>query len=145
MSPIITAARFVTGAAPIHPNQKSILPKIAGAYLLIARLAEPVSISIARRPPGTLAAGWYAYAGSAYGPGGIRARVTRHFRSDKATRWHIDQLTQTASELIAVPVPGGNECALLQAMAAESGVELSIPNFGSSDCKICSTHLLQCV
>jgi Uri superfamily endonuclease len=145
MSPIITAARFVTGAALIHPDQKSALPKIAGAYLLIARLAEPMSISIGRRRPDALAAGWYAYAGSAYGPGGIRARVTRHFRSDKAIRWHIDQLTQSASELIAVPVPGGNECKLLQAMAAELGVELSIPNFGSSDCKNCSTHLLQCI
>ena len=118
---------------------------MAGAYLLIARLVEPTSISIARRPARNLAAGWYAYAGSAYGPGGIHARVSRHFRSDKATRWHIDQLTQIASELIAVPAPGGNECALLQAMAAEPGVELSIPNFGSSDCKVCSTHLLQCI
>jgi Uri superfamily endonuclease len=145
MSPIITAARLVAGATPIHPDQKPTLPKIAGAYLLIARLAEPLSISIGRRPPGTLETGWYAYAGSAYGPGGIRARITRHFRSDKATRWHIDQLTQIASELITVPVPGGKECALLQAMATESGVELSIPHFGSSDCKNCSTHLLQCI
>ena len=118
---------------------------MAGAYLLIARLVEPTSISIARHPNHELAVGWYAYAGSAYGPGGIYARVFRHFRSDKATRWHIDQLTQIASELFAVPVLGGNECALLQAMAAEPGVELSIPGFGSSDCKMCETHLLQCI
>jgi len=46
MSPIITAARLVAGAAPIHPDQKSTLPKIAGAYLLIARLAEPLGADL---------------------------------------------------------------------------------------------------
>ena len=43
-----------------------------------------------------LAPGCYVYAGSARGPGGIRARVRRHLRPDKTPHWHIDQVTAYA-------------------------------------------------
>ncbi len=111
---------------------------------MLVKLAAPVRVTLAKQPGWRLSAGWYAYAGSAYGPGGIRARVARHFRNDKPVRWHIDQLTQAASELWAAPVPGGNECKLLQAMHSNPGVTLSVRGFGSSDCRKCGTHLLQC-
>lgn len=142
---ILKAAQTVTGCQPIAQDNEAALPTQAGAYLLLVGLAAPVSVTLAKRPTCRLAAGWYAYAGSAYGPGGIRARVARHFRTDKTVRWHIDQLTQVASELWAAPAPGGNECKLLQAMRAEPGIMLSLRGFGSSDCRSCGTHLLQCV
>ncbi len=142
--PMLKAARAVTGYRPIAQHNQAALPTQAGAYLLLVKLAAPVCVTLAKRPNSRLSAGWYAYAGSAYGPGGIHARVARHFRTDKPVRWHIDQLTQVALELWAAPAPGGNECTLLQAMHAEPGVMLSVRGFGSSDCRRCGTHLLQC-
>ena len=40
--------------------------------------------------------GWYVYIGSAFGPGGITARVTRHARAAKRLHWHIDYLLEHA-------------------------------------------------
>ncbi len=39
-----------------------------------------------------LAEGWYIYFGSAFGPGGLAARVDRHLRRHKTRHWHIDHL-----------------------------------------------------
>ena len=142
--PTLGVARSVTGCQPIARTNVAALPTKAGAYLLLVRLNVPLRITFAKHSALRLTAGWYAYAGSAYGPGGIRARVARHFRTEKTVHWHIDLLTQAASELWAAPVPGGNECRLLQAMRAEPGIMISAPGFGSSDCSTCTSHLLQC-
>jgi Uri superfamily endonuclease len=41
-----------------------------------------------------LPAGRYLYCGSAKGPGGLKARLSRHMRRGKSVRWHIDRLTE---------------------------------------------------
>jgi Uri superfamily endonuclease len=89
-----------------------------------------------------LPAGDYAYCGSAYGPGGIGARVARHLRTVKPVRWHIDRLT-AASRIRAVGLlPGGGECDLVHQLLSR-GAEIPLPGFGSSDCRTCPAHLLQ--
>lgn len=40
--------------------------------------------------------GYYVYVGSAFGPGGVAARVGRHFRREKTLRWHMDYLREVA-------------------------------------------------
>ncbi len=40
----------------------------------------------------SLRQGYYIYVGSAFGPGGVNARVSRHFRNTKKLHWHIDYL-----------------------------------------------------
>jgi Uri superfamily endonuclease len=40
------------------------------------------------------APGFYAYTGSAFGPGGLRARIGRHLSSTPVIHWHIDYLQQ---------------------------------------------------
>jgi Uri superfamily endonuclease len=44
-----------------------------------------------------LPAGRYLYCGSDKGPGGLKARLSRHFRHGKSVRWHVDQLTERGS------------------------------------------------
>ena len=56
------------------------LPDIRGAYALVLRLAHETRLDIATLGRPLLPAGLYLYAGSAWGPGGIRARVRRHLR-----------------------------------------------------------------
>jgi Uri superfamily endonuclease len=99
-------------APSVTPENTAGLPDLKGAYVLLLRLAEPVLIDLPRQPEFEAAPGWYFYAGSARGGGGIRARVTRHFRPDKRVHWHIDRLSLKAPEMAAIAVENGNECDL---------------------------------
>ncbi|MCP5395844.1 MAG: GIY-YIG nuclease family protein [Sphingomonadaceae bacterium] len=105
------------------------------------KLVEPVAFTrgklAATLPPGT-----YIYAGSANGPGGMRARLRRHFRKDKALRWHVDELSVRASSMAALAIEGGSECAIVEALLASGRFTIPLPGFGSSDCKACAAHLL---
>jgi Uri superfamily endonuclease len=119
------------------------LPALPGTYILWIQLDCPLSLIVGQRGAFELAGGWYAYVGSARGPGGLRARVERHLRREKTQRWHIDALTvlapvrtvwfDTSSERL--------ECPWAQSLAALPGVTAPIARFGSSDCA-CPTHLL---
>ncbi|MGI9372862.1 MAG: GIY-YIG nuclease family protein, partial [Hyphomicrobiales bacterium] len=88
-----------------------------------------------------LSAGWYLYAGNAGGPGGLRARVSRHLRTEKKPRWHVDQLT-IAAETSALVFAEKNECGLIADLLASSQFTTPLPGFGSSDCRACESHLL---
>ena len=117
------------------------LPSDKGAYLLLIELAAPLAVALPGRPATTLAPGRYAYAGSAYGPGGLRARIARHLRRDKPSRWHVDRLTAAGEVVAVLATPGGSECGLLEAALAVEGSTLPLPGFGSSDCRRCPAHL----
>ena len=95
--------------------------------------------------------GLYLYAGSAWGPGGIRARVGRHLRHPKSRVWHIDRLTEAAPVDDVIAFPGARECAIVAALpgarecaivAALPGARVPVPRFGASDCRRCESHLL---
>ena len=86
-----------------------------------------------------LRAGYYFYAGSACGPGGLKARVARHMRRPKLNHWHVDQISAVAEVVGAFIWPGGNEGALAE-LSAKFGT--AVAGFGSSDCRRCNSHLL---
>lgn len=109
--------------------------------MLLIRLPQPLVLEIARFRGQGLEPGYYAYCGSARGPGGLAARIGRHLRCGKRRRWHIDRLTAAARiEAVAVDV-GGHECALAGALLAAGG-RVPLPGFGSSDCRHCPSHLV---
>lgn len=114
-----------------------------GAYVLFVSLSRPLAPAMPRRPESRLAPGCYAYCGSAWGPGGLRARIGRHLRRDKAPRWHVDRLTAAGRVLDVLAVPGGRECDLRARLERLEGVTLPLPGFGSSDCRNCRSHLLE--
>ena len=118
------------------------LPSGPGAYALSFRLDKPVMLPIARLKNPVLDPGMYIYAGSAFGPGGIRARVSRHLRADKKPHWHIDHLSARAVCVDVKTHPGGNECALIADLLA-AGAVTPVPGFGSSDCRDCAAHLVR--
>jgi len=125
----LTAMRFYSAAEEI--------PSSPGAYLLLIELGEAVAIWRPRR--GRLGPGQYLYAGSAYGPGGLKARIARHMRRNKTRRWHIDQVTGRGKVRGAWVWPMGSECAFVELC---SGVPIALEGFGSTDCTRCSSHLL---
>lgn len=115
------------------------LPAVPGAYVLILELEAEVMVRLPGRPDAVLPPGRYLYCGSARGPGGIKARVARHMRREKAVRWHVDRLTMAGTVLGAYAFPGGDECRLVSALSA---LPIPAPGFGSSDCSVCASHLL---
>jgi Uri superfamily endonuclease len=54
-----------------------------GTYALILQYDSKASTQIGRWRQIDLEPGYYIYIGSAFGPGGVRARVSRHCRGDK--------------------------------------------------------------
>lgn len=87
--------------------------------------------------------GYYAYAGSALGPGGIAARVGRHARGANLLHWHIDHLRRLAPVREAWYATGRvrREHAWAHALERLSGEGPSIAGFGASDCR-CPSHLV---
>jgi Uri superfamily endonuclease len=114
-----------------------------GGYLLIVRLARTLAIGTGRWRGTRLAPGLYAYAGNAWGAGGLAARLARHRRRAKTIHWHIDHLTNRATSIETLAFPGELECRLIDRLLAVKGVTVPIPGFGSSDCRLCPAHLVK--
>ena len=124
------------------------LPAAPGAYVLLLTADAPVVLNMPRFGKLTLAAGQYAYVGSAHGPGGLRARVGRHLRVEKPLHWHIDYLTAAVPvvHVVTLAVTDGArlECTWAKRLLALNGASAPAPGFGSSDCRNrCPAHLVR--
>ena len=124
------------------PAPGDAAPALPGAYALALWLEAPLAVAYAGRDA-VLAPGAWVYAGSARGPGGLRARISRHFRATKPVHWHIDGVTLAAPPCAAVALPGGDECAIVARLLALPGFSAPLAHFGSSDCRTCPAHLLR--
>ncbi|MES9971234.1 MAG: GIY-YIG nuclease family protein [Candidatus Thiodiazotropha sp.] len=68
-----------------------------GTYALLLQTTKSKLVNVGRWGSINVEPGFYIYIGSAFGPGGVRARVARHCRAGKAKHWHIDYLRETAT------------------------------------------------
>lgn len=118
-------------------------PKDAGTYVLIMALPRSATIDTGQLGRFTFPPGWYAYAGSARGPGGLNARVRRHRRASKTKHWHVDYLRACAQPVgVWYSVgPDIRECIWAEALSELPGASVPAPRFGASDCR-CAAHLL---
>ena len=124
----------------------SDLPATPGSYALLLKVDAPFVLDMPRLGKVTLAAGQYAYVGSAHGPGGLRARVGRHLRVEKPLHWHIDYLTAAVPvvHVVAVASTARLECTWVKRLLALNGASVPAPGFGSSDCRSgCPAHLVR--
>jgi Uri superfamily endonuclease len=124
---------------------RSMLPAKGGTYILVLKVTKPSTISVGRKGSLRLAPGHYLYVGSAFGQGGLRARVGRHAQEQKALRWHIDYLREV-SQLIGVYFC--TEASRLEDdwavhMASWPGLSIPMQGFGSTDTHVPS-HLFYC-
>ena len=129
-------------SSPDAVTAAEALPAVPGAYALYYRLDAPLSIPVPRLGSPVLVPGTYVYAGSAFGPGGIRARVLRHLRAGKRPHWHVDRLSAAAVCIGVEGFPGQSECRVVAKLLSE-GAEIAVPGFGSSDCRTCRAHLVR--
>ncbi|MFB6082932.1 MAG: DUF123 domain-containing protein [Halorientalis sp.] len=117
---------------------------VGGTYTIVVNLPEPETLPVGALGRHELPAGYYAYTGSAFGPGGF-GRVDRHHElaaGERDTRhWHVDYLlgdTAARIETVARSPEAEIECAVAREIA-ETG-RVVIDGFGASDCG-CPAHL----
>ena len=72
------------------------LPDKKGTCVLIAFVPQMHRIEIGQLGEFDVVPGFYAYVGSAFGTGGLCARIVHHLESTAAPHWHIDYLLQVA-------------------------------------------------
>ena len=125
------------------------IPAKTGTYALEIMLPRPQTLQL-KGAAFQLPMAHYIYFGSAFGSGGLHARLGRHIRGGSTKHWHIDHLRAfgevTAFSYLEHPkrypeVP--LECRWAQAFVALPEAEIPIPGFGASDCHAsCPAHLV---
>jgi Uri superfamily endonuclease len=117
---------------------------VKGTYLLILRLERDiVGLPVGKLGALDFPAGYYLYVGSAFGPGGMPARLAYHVRREKARpHWHIDYLRTQGhlEEAWCVACSERLERLWVDALSAERVVQTIAPGFGASDSP-CKSHL----
>lgn len=115
----------------------------SGTYALLLRAEEAQSLEVGTLGTMAVSPGWYVYVGSAFGPGGLRARVQRHVRGDGALHWHVDYLrAETTLERIwYTHDPERRECTWATVLRDHPGAHVPMAGFGASDCG-CPAHLV---
>jgi len=113
-----------------------------GTYAIVLEPNGERSIKIGKLGMLRVQAGYYIYVGSAFGPGGLSARIAHHKRQSQRPRWHIDYLRTTTKicEVWYTHDPGPREHQWAESLAGIKGVTAPFPGFGSSDCN-CLAHL----
>lgn len=112
-------------------------PSVKGTYLLILRLDQDLAdLQVGRLGCFTFAAGYYLYVGSAFGSGGLLARLAYHRQRVKAhPHWHVDYLRAHARlvETWSVASAMRLERPWARALLATPGLSVPVPRFGASD------------
>tara|TARA_B100000959_G_scaffold287522_1_gene373520 strand:+ start:5151 stop:5492 length:342 start_codon:yes stop_codon:yes gene_type:complete len=90
-----------------------------------------------------LRCGWYLYVGSAFGPGGLKARLGRHLRTTKRRHWHIDTLLDhcPVRQIWYRSAERELEHRWARLMLSQDNVIIPLAGFGASDCP-CPSHLI---
>lgn len=124
------------------------VPDSPGTYALVFECNFARRIRIGALGRIAIEPGFYVYCGSAFGPGGLRARIRRHLRRNAKKHWHIDYL-RPFLRIHAVwysTDPRNLEHAwanrLLDIAYRTTAAVVPLKGFGASDCR-CTTHLVR--
>ncbi len=111
------------------------LPDHKGTYVLISSVPQMKRIEVGQLGEFDLVPGFYAYVGSAFGAGGLCARIGHHLESTASPHWHIDYLLQVAEpvEVWYATAARKLEHHWADFLAKAPQFRIPIPRFGSSD------------
>jgi len=114
----------------------------AGTYVLVLESKISQCVQIGRLDTLAVKPGYYLYVGSAFGPGGVKARVLRHSRGSPRSHWHIDYLRRilTLIEVWYSYDKTPREHRWAEIMSLHRGFTSPVRSFGASDCS-CVAHL----
>ncbi|MCK4643570.1 DUF123 domain-containing protein [bacterium] len=112
-------------------HRRTFTGDLKGSYLILIRWRGGKLLS--KEKTVELPAGHYLYAGSANGPGGLYARLSRHLRKHKTAHWHIDELTGSSNAEVfatAIVFTSASESQIVESL---DFLSCPIEGFGSSD------------
>lgn len=118
-----------------------------GTYTIVLSCERPIQVRFGKLSCVEVKVGYYLYTGSALGDGALslEGRLTRHRRSLKKKRWHVDYLTTRRAVRFkgAVYLVSNKrlECKINSAIRENVNTRMLLPHLGASDCK-CEAHLL---
>ncbi len=118
-----------------------MIPPLSGTYALILKADVTRELIVGKIGSVRIHPGFYVYAGSAMGPGGLGARVGRHMKKRKKRHWHIDHLRRHMEiiEIWYAVSEMKQECRWADFLSCFGGLSTR-PGLGASDCK-CGSHL----
>jgi Uri superfamily endonuclease len=112
-----------------------------GTYLLLLQAEKQAGLMVGKLGRMAAAPGYYLYVGSAFGPGGVSARIRHHSKTAIRPHWHIDYLRTVAGLVDAWCVYDRHcEHEWAQLLMQDNIAVMPFSGFGSSDCG-CATHL----
>lgn len=111
-----------------------------GTYFLLVSLPAPISVSVGSLGEISFDRGRYAYVGSAFGPGGLAARLRRYAAGPRRNHWHIDHLLDQAQVLGALVSTDAARLECRWASWCQQQTFKCVDGFGASDCR-CRSHL----
>lgn len=118
-----------------------MIPAAFGTYALVLACASARRLRIGRLGLLYLHPGCYVYVGSAFGTGGLRARISHHLRVALRPHWHIDYLRRRARPEAVWYISGARrEHEWAELIGTMRGAAVPMLGFGSSDCD-CPAHL----
>ena len=111
------------------------LTEAKGTYVLISVVAQMKRLEIGRLGACDIVPGFYAYVGSAFGAGGLRARIGHHLESTTTPHWHIDYLLGVAEPVEVWYTRANQKLEHHWAELLEKARHFRVPSrrFGSSD------------
>ncbi len=128
----MSALRSLLAGSGVTYTDGSEIPPQKGSYVLVVYVYDPIPV-MTKYGQKVISPGLYAYVGSAFGPGGLRARVSRHFRREKKIHWHIDWITANPRSQVVGAFLFPGRAVESNLAAALSRHFASVPGFGASD------------
>jgi len=118
------------------------MEKHPGTYALVLASTDRKAVKIGKLGQLLLRPGFYVYLGSAFGPGGLRARIAHHCNGSSRPHWHIDYLRGRLQleEIWYTHDSERREHLWSDILGGMRGASAPIPGFGASDCR-CLSHL----
>ena len=113
-----------------------------GTYALVFKAKQTKRIIVGKLGTLLLQPGFYIYVGSAFGPGGLKARIGHHCKNSSRRHWHIDYLSEYLPpvEVWYTHDAAHREHRWSAMLEHYRGASTPLPGFGSSDCN-CISHL----
>jgi Uri superfamily endonuclease len=113
-----------------------------GTYALVMASSSDQQVEIGKLGALRVRPGFYVYVGSAFGPGGLKARIAHHGRISERPHWHIDYLRSILhlNEAWYTYAAERNEHQWADTFSSLRGATIPMTGFGASDCS-CISHL----
>lgn len=123
--------------------QSLAITRQQGTYALVFLCETPFDAVIGKIGSIHITSGYWVYVGSAFGPGGLRARLSHHLRPSPRPHWHLDYIKGALHplEIWTTDDDVKRECNWAGGFSALKGATLPIAGFGASDCS-CRSHLI---